>query len=195
MPQLLGSLLPSMASSAPAFASTLAVSTSLPISVPPLTRPQLSSTPVSRCKSRNVCIVVGPLSLSPSIPALTHRKPQYRIISIVFAKGWPRSGKVVTMPMLPRKSFVATAVLISASALCGEVSAMAASAIHARIAPESALVVRVVENAIPMPLVYRYEQRRHADRLRVALLPATIIGQPVISRHDAELCRNQIAGM
>ncbi len=70
---------------------------------------QESLAPVSRYRSRKVSIVVAPLSLSPSIPALTHRKPQYLIISTVLARGCPRSGKELATPMLFKKSFVATA--------------------------------------------------------------------------------------
>jgi hypothetical protein len=41
-------------------------------------------------------------------------------MSIVLANGWPRSGNVVTMPILSRKSFVATAVAGAASERQGQ---------------------------------------------------------------------------
>ena len=62
-PQLFGSLLPSNANNAPTSASTLPVSTNFFTSVPPLTNPQLSRTPVSRWRSRKVWRVVRPSSL------------------------------------------------------------------------------------------------------------------------------------
>ena len=44
---------------------------------------------------------------------------------MVLANGWPRSGNVVTTPMLLRNSFVATAVLGAASEWRGHTTANA----------------------------------------------------------------------
>src|SRR6202043_897258 len=50
---------------------------------------------------------------------------------MVPANGWPRSGNVVTTPMLLRKSFVATATLGAASEWRGHMGSTRASAKHA----------------------------------------------------------------
>ena len=48
------------------------------------------------------------------MPPRTQRKPAYLTISTVFASGCPRSGKVVTTPMLFRKSVAGMAVAAAA---------------------------------------------------------------------------------
>ncbi len=50
------------------------------------------------------------------MPPLTQRNPAYLIISIVFGRGWPRSGKVVSTPMLFRNSVAGMAVVAVGSA-------------------------------------------------------------------------------
>src|ERR1700738_3554469 len=58
---------------------------------------------------------------------------------MVRARGWPRSGDVVTTPMLLRKSVVATAVRGAASEGRSDIGSTTASARHERTTARSSL--------------------------------------------------------
>src|ERR1700748_3006006 len=74
-------------------------------------------------------------------------------MSIVLASGWPRSGNVVTTPMLLIKSAVATAARDSASASRGHASNTAASPMHEPTTERSGLEEAIARRGVTGPAV------------------------------------------
>src|SRR5262245_55969070 len=104
-------------------------------------------------------MVVGPRAVSPSMPPLTQRKPPYLTISTVFGSGCPRSGKVVTTPMLLRKSVTGRAVVATGVSAGGQLSTTLLKSCSSKLrVPRStsrlkeAVVVSLNLTVVPAPL-------------------------------------------